>query len=337
MSSKKKLVIRKILGSAEELTTEILRLLVLYPHNDETISKIGLSKEEIAARMCEILPGPGGVLTTADDGRRLQGLLHLEPVLPTSAALGAHVWRIGKLISAPEAPGDMVTAMLEESLAFLESPVDLITTRIPVTDTSATTGLLRSRFSVVSGEIVAVARNLKGTRTRRRNSCIVPFEARHIEAAARIACDCRQCNLFVDSDGLDPKRVCNLSRISLKPYVRANGQRGLVVLDKQKEVRGFAGFSLDAEFGGISAHKLASVDHLCVTADVDGLKLEALLGECILNELSKNRARAAIIRLLVKENQPERKMDSVKELGFEMTQSNLVLHRWLSKPPVQAA
>ena len=61
------LQIRPIMKSAGELTSEVLRLLVLYRHYEHTLQSMCISKESMAAHLFNTLPGPGVVLLTAYD------------------------------------------------------------------------------------------------------------------------------------------------------------------------------------------------------------------------------------------------------------------------------
>lgn len=320
---------RRIMGSAKELTMEVLRLLVLYPHDEEALRSIGVSKEETAARLCETLPRPGGVLMTADDGRRLQGVLYMEPMLGPSAAMGMHAWNVGPLIIAPGVPGDTVAAMLEKSLAALSVPADFITARVPSADGGAIRGLQKSGFEVVSGEAFAVARPPGSSRIQHDGVGFAPLDPESLEAALDIACDCMQCNSFACNQGFDRSRVCKCSRLSLRPYIYEKDKQGLVALDPYGAVIGFAAYSFDADIETPPSYGVGSMDQLCVSADRGNVMLERLLGRKVLNELFGRGVEAVITKTLL--NEAGARVESLKKIGFEVTHSNLVMRRWSTR------
>jgi len=62
--------ILQVMGSLGELNSEVLRLHVLYPHNDVLLDALGVSREDLAAFLGERLPEPDGACDPiADDGR----------------------------------------------------------------------------------------------------------------------------------------------------------------------------------------------------------------------------------------------------------------------------
>ena len=328
-ASGRELRMRRVMGSAEELTMEVLRLLVLYPHDEEALRSIGVSKEETAARLCETLPRPGGMLMTADDGHRLQGLLYLEPMLGPSAAMGMHAWNVGPLVIAPDVPGDTVATMLEKSLAALSVPADFITARVPSADGSAISGLQKSGFEVVSGEAVAVAKPPGSSRIQHNDVDFALLDPEHLEAALEIACDCMQCNSFACNQGFDRNRVCKCSRLSLRPYIYEKDKKGLVALDSDGEVIGFAAYSFDADIKTPPTYGVGSMDQLCVSADGGSVMLERLLGRKVLNELFGGGVETVITKTLL--NETGARVESLKKIGFEVTHSNLVMRRWSTR------
>jgi len=327
VSSEPPLRVRRIMGSAKELTLEVLRLLALYPHEDQALKKIGVSKEETAARLCETLPLPGGVLMTADDGRVLQGLLYMEPMLGPSAALGIHAWNLGPLIVAPEAPGNPVEAMLEKSLAALDAPADFISARVPSADAGAVNGLQKSGFEVVSGEAVAVAKP-PGPRIPENKAGFEHLDPEHLDAVLDIACDCVQCNSFACNQGFDRSRVCKFSGLDLKSYIYEKDKNGLVALDPDGAVIGFATYRFDADVKTPPAHGVGSMDQICVSADSQYVGFERSLGRKVLAELSAGGVDTVVTKMFLSD--ANARVESLQKIGFEVTHSNLVLRRWLT-------
>jgi hypothetical protein len=313
------------MGSAKELSLEVLRLLVLYPHEEQALRKIGVSKEETAARVCETLPRPGGVLMTADDGRRLQGLLYMEPLLGPSAATDMHMWNVGPLIVAPDVPGNTVAAMLEKSLGALSVPADFITARVPSADASAVKGLQQAGFEVVSGEAVAVAKPPGAQRNRRNDAGFALLEPEHLDAVLDIACDCMQCNSFACNQGFDQGLVCKYSGLSLKSYIYERDKNGLVALDSDGRVIGFATYSFEADINTPPAHGVGSMDQLCVYANGESANLEIALGAKVLDELYGGGVATVLTKTFLT-NRGAR-VESLRKMGFEVTHSNLVMRR----------
>lgn len=322
--------IRRIMGSAKELTLEVLRLLVLYPHDEQALRSMGIPREETAARLCETLPRPGGVLMTADDGRRLQGLLYMEPLLGPSAAMDAHVWNVGPLILGPDVPGYTVAAMLDKSLAALSVPADFLTARVPSADANAIKGLQEWGFEVLSGEAVAVAKTSEPPRIKRNGVGFTSLDPEHLDAVLKIACDCTRCNSFACHQGFDRDILCKYSDLSLKSYIHERDKKGLVAVDPEGEVIGFATYSFDADIKAPPVYGVGSMDQLCVSSERESARLERLLGRNVLNQLARKGAKTVITKTLLSEDGA--RMESLRRMGFEVTHSNLVMRRWLAKP-----
>jgi hypothetical protein len=323
-TSRRALRIRRIMGSAKELALEVLRLLVLYPYEEQALRKTGISKEETAARLCETLPRPGGVLMTADDGHRLRGLLYMEPLLGPSAAMDMHVWNVGPLIVAPDAPEDTVADMLGKSLGALSVPADFITARVPSADAGAVKGLQKAGFEVVSGEAVAMAKS-SSTRTGQKDCDFIPFDQEHLDGVLEIACDCTRCNSFACSQGLEPAGVCRFSSLDLKSYIYERGKNGLVALDSDGRVAGFATYSLDTDIKTPPLFEVGSLDQLCVSMNGAVAKLERSLGTRVLDELAS--AGVETVVAMTAPTDTGAGAESLRKIGFEVTHSNLVMRR----------
>ena len=324
-TSRRALRTRRIMGSAKELTLEVLRLLVLYPHDEQAHRKIGVSKEETAARLCKVLPRPSGVLMTADDGRKLQCLLYMEPMLGPSVAIGVHAWNIGPLIIAPDAPGNTVSTMLDKSLAALEVPADFLIARVPSADANATKGLQEAGFVVVSGEAVAVAKLSEPAQIEPKSAGFAPLEPELLDSVLEIACDCMQCTSFACNHGLDRDHVCRFSRLDLESYIYEKDKNGVVALDSDGYAVGFATYSFNSDIKTPPVHGVGSMDQLCVSANGESMPLETSLGTRVLEELAVGGVETVITRTTM--NDTSAKIESLKKIGFEVTHSNLVLRR----------
>ena len=120
------LIIRQIVGEPREYTTELLRLFNTYAHDKDHLRALGIRKDEMSAHLVAKLPEPGGTLFVADTGKRLQGLVYLEPDLEESAMLGHHVWEIKHLVLDPEVAPDTIPALMETAFMFLGGPAEFI-------------------------------------------------------------------------------------------------------------------------------------------------------------------------------------------------------------------
>jgi len=319
---------RRILGSARELTTEVLRLLVLYPYKEFDPEHLGNSREYTAAKLCETLPKSGGVLMVADDGRRLLGLMHLEPMLGPSAAMNMHIWNASPLIVAPEVTASGVAKMMKESIAATDTPVDFVTVKVPSADAAAAAGLQKAGFRVMSGEAVAVAMDPRPTPTSQNGVRFLPFDAKHIDAAMAIACDCLQCNSFACNQGFDRDLVCKLTGLRLRRFVHEKDKNGLLVLDSTEKIVGFATYCLYEDTESHTNGGIGSVDQMCVSADGNERRIERILGRRVMNEMCARGVTAVTTRTTL--NRMIEKVGSLKKIGFEVTHSNLVMSRWLA-------
>jgi len=316
---------------AQELNLEVLRLLVQSPYAEQALRDFGSPQDETAAWLREALPRPGGVLMTADDGRRLQGLLYMEPMPDPSTAMGIHVWNLGILIIAPGVSGDAVAAMLEKSIAALDLPVDYIIARVPPYDGITIRGLQKSGFEVISGEAISVVNSPGPLWIQQEVVDFVHLGPKHLDAALEIACDCTQCSSLACNQGFDRNQVCKLADLNLRSHIHERNKQGMLALNFDGEALGFATYSFDADIWVPPTYGVGSMDQLCMSTD--NLKLERLLIRRVLNELYKGGAETVITKTLLTDRSAID--ESLKKTGFEVTQSNLVMHRWLPARPAQ--
>jgi len=324
----KSLHVRQVTGSAQELTAEVLRLLVLYPHDEPTLLSLGIDREEMAAHLCGTLPEPGGVMLVADDGCRLKGLLYIEPMPVQSAMLNVHVWNLRLLIVAPDAPPDVVDSLMGYVDKSIGATIDFICSSIPASDGQAIGGLQRSGFKVVSGEAVAVMANPKHSKLRLDNVKIVPLDAAKIDEAVKVACQCRHCNPYLYDASFDPGRVCDITRHKLENALSNEDGHALVALGADESISGVAAFSLDRALHELTSRRIATIDNLCIAAGGEPKTIERLLGRSVIGELAERKIEGVISRILMNGSPSCARVESMKKMGFEITQSNLLMQRW---------
>ncbi|MBN2496414.1 MAG: hypothetical protein JXR96_17605 [Deltaproteobacteria bacterium] len=325
--------IRPILGSARELDVEILRLMVLYPHDDAILRALGIAREDVAAHRCASLPEPGGLLLAADDGRRLQGLLSIEPVLDQSAVLGLHVWRLGLLIAAPDAPRDTLDAMLGHALGATRAPIDFVYARVPGSDRRVIEGLQRSDFRLISGETVAVLADPHRTGIEDADMDIASLDADRLEDALGIVCGCKPCNPYLLDASMDADRVCRLSHFQLRRTLAGDQRQALIALARDGRVSGVAAFGLDPELQSITGRRIATIDKLCTEAGSGQRRVETSLGRQALQALSERGAEGVVMRIQMNGPPSATRLEAARQMGFQIAGSNLFMSRWVNGQP----
>jgi len=324
--------IRQITEPAQEPITELIRLLVLYPHSQNTLHSLGIGREDMAAHLGATLPRPGGILLAADDGRRLKGLLYLEPVLDQSALLNLRVWNLRLLIVAPDAPPDVVDALLNYAIGSTGTAVDFIYASIPAADGQGIAGLQRQGFRVVSGEAVAVMADPKPSMARSDTIRVAPLDAATLEEAIQVACRCKHCNAYLHDPLFDAGLVYDQARNRQTRAMAGGDGRALVALGDDGGVLGVTTFSLDAALPGETRDRIATIDTLCIDSNGQHKVVERLLGRKAIGELALRGANRVLTRILMNGSPSCARVESMKKLGFEVTQSNLLMHRWMNQP-----
>lgn len=330
-----KVQIRQVMGSAGELTTEVLRLLVSYPHDRATLSRAGIRKEDMAAHLCQTLPAPGGALYTADDGARLRGLLYLEPQLEPSAMLGVHLWKIRLLIIDPDAPTGTVEALLEYALSFLDAPVDYLMAHIPAEDHRAVQGLDRYGFNTSVGEALAVG-HAGPERVRPPSDYdFVPLGTNNLEAAAGILFAQRRCDPYLRDPAFSPNRIRKLAHRQLRGYLDGRDRGAVVAVHRSGVVVGLATYRRDPRLEWTANRTVAGLDHLHVRPDVALDGLDTILAAYTLQQLHGTGVEAVVSHTVLHNKRDTCRLDALKEAGFQVTGSNLLLAKWRN-PPISA-
>lgn len=324
--------IRQIMGSAGELTTEVLRLLVSYPYDADTLDRVGIRKEDMAAHLCRTLPAPGGALYTADDGSRLRGLLYLAPQLEPSAMLGSHIWRVELLVIDPDAPDGTVGALLEYALSFLDAPVDYLFARVPADDHRAVQGLHRYGFNTSVGEAQVVARTDVSRTRPPADYDFVPLDTNNLDAAAGVLYVQRHCNPYLRDPGFNPGRIRKLTHYQLRGYREGKDRGALVAVHRSGTVVGLAAHRRDPRLEWTANRTVAGLDSIHVRPEVALDGLDTLLAGYTLACLHAAGVEAVTSQAILDDKRDSCRLDALKEAGFEVTGSNLVLGKWINRP-----
>jgi len=324
--------IRQIMGSAGELTTEVLRLLVSYPYDADTLDRVGIRKEDMAVHLCQTLPAPGGALYTADDSSRLRGLLYLEPQLEPSAMLGSHIWEVKLLVIDPDAPDGTVGALLEYALSFLDAPVDYLLARVPTDDHRALHGLHRYGFNTSVGEAQLVA-STGASRTHPPSDYdFVPLDTNNLEAAASVLNAQRHCNPYLRDFGFNPDRIRKLNHYQMRGYKEGKDRCALVAVHRSGTVVGVAAYRRDPRLDWTANRTVAGLDAVHVRPDVALDGLDTLLAGYTISRLHAAGVESVTSQTILNDQRDSCRLDALKEAGFEVTGSNLVLGKWLNRP-----
>jgi ribosomal protein S18 acetylase RimI-like enzyme len=323
-----RLRVQQVLGSPGELTTEVLRLFVLYPHHRAYFTALGTHPEEMAALLCHRLPEPGAALFVADDGRRLQGLVYLEPDLWASALLGHYIWKVEHLVTAPSAPESTALLLLEYARGHMDGPVDFLLSRPPASDAVAIRGLRQEGFRVVGGEAVGVVSNHQGQPPEPSGISVVPLRPEHLDAVFEIANACHACSPYTGDPAFGPERIAALYRRKMSRCLNELECGTLVAVDAGGQVLGAAGYGTHEGMERFLSHRLASLDFIAVDPRRRGVGLSKLLIRHVLGQLHGQGIRVVCARTMMTGSGPLTELAALHQAGFSITHSNLVMHRW---------
>jgi GNAT superfamily N-acetyltransferase len=331
------LIIQQALKVSKELTEDLRRLLLVCHEQDRTLGVLGLDLASAAAHLSERIPAAGGALFTASSADRLKGALYLEPELLQSALFGQHMWKVQHLLLDPGAPEGTVEALLGCALAFLRSPVDFLSVRVPATDGTAIRGLHQAGFRTVAGEAVGTLVDPKPARFRVPGMTIVPLQADHLDAAAKIARDCHDCQPYGHDPGFDAGRISTFLARSLAAYIKDPFRAASVALDRAGEILGVVAFTVSLDLGESIQRRIGILDLLCVRPSARSLGLGEILQRHALGALAAESIDAVLTRTLVNCPGSLDRLETLQKLGFQITASNLLMHRWLQVYETQAA
>jgi hypothetical protein len=327
-----RLTIKQIVGRPREYTTELLRLFNAYPHDKDHLRALGIKKDEMSAHLVSRLPEQGGTLFVADTGKRLQGLVYLEPVLEESAMLGHHVWEIGHLVLDPDTTPDTATDLIETAFMFLGGPADFIKARLPSSDFRAVRGLSDAGFHVVGGEILGVIRP-NATRVHQlRGGALVKMKPANIDSAVNMIRACEHCNPYYKDDRFDPVKVSTLYHRRLTRCLKDPACDILVIQERNGNSLGFVVYERDQVLEKEYGRRIARIDHVCSLPDSAGNRQTDLLHLQALAVLWEEGIDAVTTRTPTNCENTMHGLTTLKNIGYQVTRNDLVLHRWLKDP-----
>ena len=326
------LTIKQIVGQPREYTTELLRLFNEYPHDRDHLRALGITKDEMSAHLVSRLPAPGGNLFVADTGKRLQGLVYLEPDIEESALLGHHIWEIHHLVVSPEAPADTVPALFETAATFLGGPADFIKARLPSSDFPAIRGLRDAGFRVAGGEIVGVVHPHRPVVHQLRGGALVDMRSYHVHSAASLISDCENCNPYLQDDRFDREKVLMLQERRLTRCLKDPTCDTLVIQGRGGDILGFVAYERDRQMEADFGRQIAHIDHVCAEPDSAGNRQTDLLQRQALAVLWEEGIEAVTTKTPTSCENTMYCLTVLKNLGFQVTRNDLRLHRWLKDP-----
>lgn len=324
------LSIQNILGKPHELTAEIIRLLSLYPHDDDRIAALGIGKDEYAAYRFASLWEPGGALYVAHRGRRLEGLLHLVPQLWPSAVFNCHIWSVQTLVLSPDAPAETAEALMDAALGILEAPVEFISASLPASDGKSIRGLHKFGFRPVCGEVSGVVDAKNHSAWRISTPSIVPMESKHLETVKTIARDCRNQTSYACNPGFEPDRIGALQEQLMAGYVGAPHMGALVAENGSGEILGFINYQRNLLIEEQTHRRLANLDFIGVRQDQRGNGLIEILTRRALAFLEEQSVDAVTVNTPMTNSVSMKMLEVLRKIGFTLATSRMVLHHRLN-------
>ncbi len=325
--------IRPILESAGELTTEVLRLITLYPHDEDTFRALGVAKEDFAASLVADLPEPGAAWLCADDGRRLQGMIYLQPDLWPSAVLNHRVWTIQHLVLAEDAQAETAHRLVVGALEALGDVAEFIQISHPEADALGIEALRQAGFRRMGTELVTVARTEGVQADEIPQISVEAAQAEHLETISGMTGNCRRCNPFVSDWGFEPEKVAHLARRMHHDCMRESGCRSLVALEQSRdEVLGTLGYRRDPRLQTTKQAPLAELDHFCLRSGAPS-GLARFLNARMMAELGRDSVEAVTARFLLNDDCEQADLSWLDSMGYRITARHALLHKWLKIPP----
>ena len=329
MSNSKDLRISKISWPPEDLTVEILRLFMLYPHRDDQFKAMGMGPEDMAAYQFVGLSEPGGTLLAACAGRRLWGLVHVVPELWPSAFLNRHIWTIRQLIVAEDAPRQTAEELVRSVPAVVDEPIEFLSARVPALDRAAIRGLRGAGFRAVQDQAVAVIECPGGGAVQMPSIRFVPMGSGHLQAVSAIAKDCWRYGHYILEPDFDPGSVGELQNILLSEYLHEPSEGALVAEDESGEVLGFIAYSEEKGTREFSRLRSAKLDLMGIRADMRASKLMELLNHHALVALKRQGIDTFTIRIAMANRGAMNTLDVLRKTGYRIASADLIMHRSL--------
>jgi hypothetical protein len=326
------LTIKQIVGKPREYTTELLRLFNAYAHDRDHLRALGIRKDEMSAHLVAKLPQPGGTLFVADTGRRLQALVYMEPDLEESAMLGHHVWVIKHLVLDPDVAPDTVPALMETAFMFLGGPAEFVKAYLPTSDFRAIRGLRDAGFRVVGGEIKGVVTPDRPSVHQLRGGALVKMKPSHIDSAAGLIRTCEHCNPYFKDARFDPLKVKTLYERRLNRCLKDPACSTLVIQERTGDSLGFVVYERDQGLEKEYGRRIAHIDHVCSLPDSSGTRQTDLLHRQALAVLWEEGIDAVTTKTPTSCDNTMHGLTTLKNIGYQVTRNDLIMHRGLEEP-----
>lgn len=314
-------------------TTEILRLLLIYPHADGHLEALGLGVEDIVASHFMALGEPGTEIFALERSRRLEGLIHLAPESWPSVLLQQHVWSIRRLILSPDAPAGALEDLVARALDLLASPVDFLSARIPASDRAVIRGLERLGFRPEEERCTAVF-NLGDVELATQRSTlvsIVPMQVRHMNVAATMFRDCDLASSYRSEKHFDAENSSLLHHMMLFRYLQDPDARVMVAESRSGDILGIVGCRLEPAPQKERRERYATMGYLGVIPELAGSGLVELLNAHAFRALWNMGARTVSIDLPTSTAPGKQIMASLVKIGYRLTGRRIGLHLWLDE------
>jgi len=322
--------IRQIHKPCPELTSEILRLFALDPHDNGMLEATGVGKDEMAAYRFSTLSEPGGALFVAEQFNRLDALLFMAPDLMLSAVLGHHFWSIRQLVVSASAPRATVAALLDTAMKRLNVPLDCIIARVPARDWPAVRGLQEQGFEAVDSEVISVLPCEPREIGNPSGTNLTPIRRVHLSKAADLI---RRCAGFLhvpSSVQIRASQVTRLYECLLASYVVESNAGGLVAETKEGKLIGFITYKTNNRLDEFTRPRLASLYFSGIHPDFRHNGLNESLHKKTISALYAHSVDFILARTSVTRPEAVGKFELMKSLGCRSFSSELIFQRWLT-------
>lgn len=310
------------------MTTEILRLLMFYPHSDRHLKAMGFSMDDIAAYQYSLLGVPGGVLVVAQREHRLEGLVLLAPETWPSVMLKCHIWSIRSLILSPDATPRTAAVLVNKALTLIKEPVDFLSANIPTSYLSVIDGLRELGFRVVAKLDEAVATCREPTAKRMNMAAFVPMNTRHLGPAVLLLNDCYLHSDYECDPSFDPDNLAILRHLLLFRYLQDPNAGVLVAQSNHGLILGLIGYRLDRCAEKYAHRRIASIDYLAIRPDMHSNGFGEMLSRNAMDELNRRCVEAVSVSISTPSPEATSKLNSLHRSGFSLTSSSLSMHCW---------
>lgn len=307
---------------------EIRELFLEYPHKNYQLRVLGIDKENMADYLQDGLVCSGSSrLVLGREGSRLRGLACLAPSRLLSERLRTSMWCLRHLVATGDNVREMVRALADACEPGPDSGAEVVTARVACSDQAAVRALEDTGFRLVAGEVVGVVRFEDPDPVVPEGLKVVPMWARHVDQVTAIACSVHRYNRFAFDPRFDRETVDELYRLVVARYAEDESTETLVVVDDQEAVLGFIAFKLNHGLERFTGRRHGSLDFVGVRADAQSRGLGDILNRCALSTLRQQGTDTVMVQTLMNNYNA---LAILRKIGFRITSSNMVLHRWFT-------